>query len=429
MQEVASKGIKASYAPVDWAPSGLPTEPAAIVGAIVDPRQRGELYPLYQQLRERAPVYQCPPELLHGGWLLSRHADVEALLMSPAAVNDPKVVDSAFNHGDGAFYGVMRNTMLFTDAASHKRIRSLVVRVFTPRAIARWQPIAERVAHQLVTDLVADAAGGAETADLVQSFNYQLPFNVIAHILGVPESDFPLVKQLAWDFARAGENMVSPEIAARGDDAARGFLEYFGTLAERRRDEPTDDLISALVQVEADGDRLSLDELVANCVLLMQAGHETTQDLLGNAQVALFRAPEQLALLRQQPEAIKGAVEEFLRFDGSVQIAHRLLLEDLTIDDVTIPAGSIVYPALGAANRDPDRYAEPNRFDVTRAPNHVAFGFGAYYCVGASLARTEAAIGMRTLIERFPGLEPATESFEWRDTLLLRGPLRVDVTW
>lgn len=428
MDQVTSKGIAATFEPVDWAPPGLPTDPVDIVRAIEDPVQRGEVYPLLHQLRRQAPIFHCPPDVMHGVWVLTRYADIERVVMSPVAVNDPKVVDMAFNHGDGSFYSVMKNAMVFAEVDAHKRMRKLVVRAFTPRAMSRWRPITEAVANQLCDELAELGADGAPV-DLVQNYNYQLPFNVIAHILGVPEADFPLMKQLAWDFARAGEKMVSPEIAARGDDAARGFMQYFGDLAERRRTEPGEDLITSLVEAEEEGDRLSLTELVANCILLMQAGHETTQDLLGNSQVALFRQPDQLAYLRDHPEATKDAVEEVLRYDTSVQINHRLLLEDLTVDDQTIPEGSMVYSFLGAANRDAERFPEPDRLDFQRPDNqHLSFVMGAYYCVGAALARTEIGVGLRTLLDRFPDLQPAGDGFTWRDTLTLRGPHHLEAT-
>jgi pimeloyl-[acyl-carrier protein] synthase len=170
--------------------------------------------------------------------------------------------------------------------------------------------------------------------------------------------------------------------------------------------------------------------LIANCILLLQAGHETTQDLLGNAQVALFRHRDQLRLLQEHPDLAKNATEEFLRYDTSVQINHRVALDATTAGSLEVDAGDMVYVFLGAINRDPEQYAEPDRLDITRQPNHhLAFSFGAYYCLGAALARTEIAVGTETLIERFPGLRPATGEFEWRDTLQLRGPLRLEVTW
>ena len=425
VKDTDSMGIDASFQPVDWSTTGLPTDPDEIVASIIDPERRGELYPLYQQLRQVAPVHKCPPDLLQGMWVLSRYADIKKLVSAKAAVNDPQVAEAAYNHGDGSFFGVMQNMMLFQESASHRRIRSLAVSAFTPHAIARWRPIAERVANEL-----CDAVEGDGGMDLVRQYNYELPFNVIAHVLGVAEADFPLIKQLASDFARAGERLVSDEVARRGDDAARGFQSYFGDLIKMRRAVPSDDLLSSLVGAQDGDDRLSLAELVSNCILLMQAGHETTQDLLGNAMIALARHPDQLALLCSRPELTKSAIEEFLRYDCPVQLNYRTLLEDMEFGGVTIPAGNVVCVAYGAANRDPEQFHDPNRLDITREPNqHLAFSFGAYYCLGATLARTEAYVGIRTLLDRFPAIQPASDSFEWRDTLGLRGPARLDVVW
>jgi cytochrome P450 len=422
---VKAPGIEASFEPVDWNPPGLPDDPDEIVMWLADPARRGELYPLYHQLRRVAPVHRNRPEVFHGAWTFTRFAETDVVFRDPRAVNDPQVVDEAFSNGDGAFTSVMRNVMVWQHPEPHQRVRNLVKAAFTPRAIGRWRPIAEKVSNEL-----CDRLAGAGGADLVEEYNYELPFNVIAHILGIPPEDFPRIKALAWDFARAGEKTVSPEIARRGDDAARAFVEYFGELAETRRAQPGDDLITSLVEAEADGQRLTHTELVANCILLLQAGHETTQDLLGNSQVALFRNPDQLRLLREHPELTRNAVEEFLRYDGSVQINHRVVLDGMTVGDAEIAPHDMVYIFLGAINRDPERFPDPDRLDVAREPSHhLAFSFGAYYCLGNQLARTEIGVGLRTLLDRFPGLAPAGPTFEWRDTLQLRGPQRLPVTW
>jgi cytochrome P450 len=422
---VETPGIPASFEPVEWHPSGLPDDPDEIMLWLGDPFRRGELYPLYHQLRRVAPVHQNRPEVFHGAWAFTRFAETDLVFRDPRAVNDPRVVDEAFSSGDGAFTSVMRNVMVWQHPEPHQRVRNLVKAAFTPRAIGRWRPIAERVSNEL-----CDRLAHADGAELVEQYNYELPFNVIAHILGIPEADFPRVKALAWDFARAGEKTVTPEVARRGDDAARAFMEYFGELTERRRADPTDDLISSLVEAEADGQHLTHEELVANCILLLQAGHETTQDLLGNAQVALFRNPDQLALLRAHPELTRNAVEEFLRYDGSVQINHRVVLDGLAVGGAEIPPEGMVYIFLGAVNRDPAHFPDPDRLDVAREPtHHLAFSFGAYYCLGNQLARTEIGVGLRTLLDRFPELKPARDTFEWRDTLQLRGPLRLWATW
>lgn len=420
----AVAGIPASLEQVDWNPPGLPSDPHEVMSWIVDPSRRGELYPLYHQLRRVAPVYRNRPELFHGAWMFTRFAESDEAFRNARMVNDPRVVDEAFNHGDGAFRSVMRQVMLWQKPEPHQRVRNLVKAAFTQKAIARFRPIAEAVANGL-----CDRIEGAGHAEVVSQFNYELPFNVIARIVGIPEEDFPRVKQLAWDFARAGEKTVTADLARRGDDAARGFEAYFGELAESRRAAPGDDLLSSLLEAEADGERLTHSELIANCILLLQAGHETTQDLLGNAQVALFRHPDQMGLLRQRPEMTKNAAEEFLRYDTSVQINHRVALDPTSAGDVDIDAGDMVYVLLGAVNHDPGRYPDPDRLDVARQPSHLAFSFGAYYCLGAALARTEIHVGIKTLLERFPGLRPATGTFEWRDTLQLRGPLKLEVTW
>ncbi len=416
-------GIPASLEPVDWNPSGLPDDPDGVIAALLDPARRGEVYPLYRRLRELAPVHQNPPEVFGGAWTFTRYAETDVIFRNPRVVNNPAVIDQAFTHGDGSFTGVMRDVMLWNHPEPHQRVRNLVKTAFTPRAIERWRPIAERVAHGL-----CDAIEERGHADLVADYNYEIPFNVIAEILGIPREDFPRIKALSWDFARCGEKMVTDEVAARGDAAARAFEDYFGALAEERSAHPGDDLISTLLAAEADGETLTRRELVVNCILLLQAGHETTQDLLGNAQVALFRHPEQLALLRDNPDLTKNAVEEFLRYDASVQTNHRIILDGMTVGDMEIPPNGMIYIFLGAINRDPARYPDPDRLDITRdVTSHLAFSFGAYYCLGAALARTEAAVGIRTLLDRFPALRPATGEFEWRNTLLLRGPQRLDV--
>ena len=394
-----------TFEPVDWNPKGLPDDPAEVMAALVDPARRGELYPLYHQLRRLAPVYRNPPSVLHGAWTFTRFADVDELLRSPDVVTDPSVVEQAFGHGDGAFTSVMRRVMVWRKPDAHLRLRNLVRTAFTPRAIARWRPIAERVAHELC-DAIAPSGG----AELVDEYNYELPFNVIARILGLPDEDFPFLKRCSWDFARTGERAVSEEVARRGS--------------------PGEDLLSALIAAEEQGDRLSHTELVANCILLLQAGHETTQDLMGNALVALFRHPDQLALLKARPELTGSAVEEFLRYDGSVQINHRVLLRETSVAGVRVPEGAMIYLMLGAVNRDPARFPDPDRLDLRREiRHHLAFSFGAYYCLGASLARLETQVGIRTLLDRFPGLRPARDGFEWRNTLQLRGPQRIDATW
>jgi cytochrome P450 len=302
----------------------------------------------------------------------------------------------------------------------------LVIRSFTPRAIERLRPLTQAVADRLADAVVEDGE-----MELVSQFAYPLPIKVIAHILGIPESDHGIIEGLAWDFARAGDpSALTPEIVRKGDDAALGFQEYFGRMIIDRERDPQDDVLSALVGVEEDGLGLTRSEIVATAVLLMQAGHETTADLIGNSIVGLLRHPDQLDVLWREPHLMRMAVEEFLRYDGSVQVNHRLLRQDMHFGDVVIPAGDVVLMFLGAANRDPARFPEPDQLDVRRVPSpHVALSYGAYYCVGASLARTEVQVGVRTLLDRLPSLRPASETFRWRNTLTLRGPAELRLEW
>ena len=259
-------------------------------------------------------------------------------------------------------------------------MRNLVKAAFTPQAIARWRPIAERVTNELCDRIEADGQ-----AELVEQYNYELPFNVIAHILGIPEDDFPHVKALAWDFARAGEKTVSPRRRRAGATTrpARSSR-YFGELAEQRRSAPGDDLLSSLLEAEADGERLTAHRARRQ---LHPAAAGRPRDHPGPARQRrrspCSATPTSSRCCATHPELTKNAVEEFLRYDGSVQINHRVVLDGMTVGDTEIAAGEMVYIFLGAVNRDPERFPEPDRLDITRdLTHHLAFSFGAYYCLG-----------------------------------------------
>ena len=427
---MAASGVPATLAPPPSGgarPEDAFDDPEDVLAAILDPQRRGELYPLYHAMRALSPIHHTSNERLHHAWVLTRFDDSMQVYLNPQAINDPATAEIYRNGGsEGAFYQTMRAMMLFLDSPEHDRLRRLVIRSFTPRAIERLRPLTQAVADEL-----ADAVATDGEMELVSQYAYPLPIRVIAHILGIPPSDHGIIEALAWDFARAGDpSALTPEIVRKGDDAALGFQDYFGRMIHERRLEPRDDVLSALVSAEEDGVGLSRHEIVATAVLLMQAGHETTADLIGNSIIGLLRHPDQLALLQREPELTKVATEEFLRYDGSVQVNHRLLREDMRLGDVVIPAGDVALIFLGAANRDPARFAEPDRLDVRRAPApHLALSYGAYYCVGASLARTEVHVGVRTLVERFGGLDAASEAFQWRNTLTLRGPAELHLRW
>jgi cytochrome P450 len=405
----------------------IPDDPEEIVACIFDPSRRGELYPLYHALRAVAPVHRTAHPALRDVWMISRFDDVFALYRDPEAVSDPATAEH-FNHGGacGPFYQLMKEMMLFLESARHARVRRLVVGAFTPRSIATVRPIT-----QAFTDDLLDGIVDQREMDVVQEFAYLLPIRVISHLLGVPEADFPKIQRYAYDLARGSE--PSPEVTERterADAAALGFADYFEHLIDARRLDLRDDVLSALIAAEDDGQRLSHQEVVANCVLLLQAGHETTTDALGNALIALFRQPDQLVQLRDDPTLTENAVEELLRYDSTNQFNSRLLLHDVALGDARIPAGDQVALLIGAANRDPAQFPEPDRLQIERpTPQHVAFGFGAYYCIGHALARTELQVALRTLFDRLPGLRPASDTFEWRTTLRNRGPAELRVAW
>lgn len=426
MARVVEQGVVGRFDTV-VAPAELPDDPEEVVASIFDPARRGELYPLYHRLRELAPVHRTEHPSLPGVWMLSRYADALAVYRDPRAVSDPAMAEH-FNHGGegGPFYQLLKRMMLFMEAEQHAQVRRLVVKAFTPRSIARVRPITQQYAEQLLDARVADHA-----MDVIDDFAYPLPLRVIAYIVGVPETDFPEIERYAYDLARGSELSVEADARSRrADEAALGFADYFARLVERRRDDTRDDVLSALICAEEDGQRLSHDELIATAVLLLQAGHETTTDSLGNALVALFRHPEQLERLRRDPDLTRNAVEELLRYDPTNQMNNRLLLDDVVLGDARVPAGDHVAVMLGAVNRDPAQFADPDRLDLTRSiGQHLAFAFGAYYCVGNALARTELQVALRTLLDRLPGLRPADETFEWRSTLRNRGPQRLRVEW
>ena len=222
---------------------------------------------------------------------------------------------------------------------------------------------------------------------------------------------------------------ATPDIIRRGDTAAQGFYDFFDRVIERRRSRPGADLVSALVTAEEAGGRLTRDEAISTCVLLLQAGHETTSDLLGNAAIALFRHPEEMQRLRREPSLLGAGVEELLRYDTSVQMSMRLVVEDVQLDDVSVPAGSFAALVYGAANRDPAVFENPDRLDLGRRPTHLSLSAGSYFCLGNALARTELQAGLRVLLDRLSSLRPACDTFVQRRTARMRGPQELRVAW
>ncbi len=382
----------------------------------MDPAFVADPYPTYHRLRAEDPVHHSPL----GFWVLTRYPDVMATLRDPRLIKEPIAAFVAARFGMAVPPPGLGLSMLDRDPPDHTRLRSLVSKAFTPRALERLRP---EIQH-IVDGLLAEVSGRG-SMDLIEEFAYPLPVRVICEMLGVPVKDHERFKAWGLDIARGLDAIMLPpdsEVGKRSVSGRRALAGYFRELIAERRAAPRDDMLSALIAAEEAGDKLSEEELLATCILLLVAGHETTVNLIGNGTLALLRHPAELQKLREHPGLIGSAVEELLRFDGPVQRTARIPSEDVTIGGHTIGKGEMVMPFLGAADRDPTQFPEPDRLDITRADNrHIAFGMGIHFCLGAPLARMEGQIAINTLLGRLPKLALATDRPEFRQSLTLRG--------
>jgi cytochrome P450 len=382
-------------------------------------------YAAYQQLRETAPVSWYEPTQQ---WLISRYADVSALLRDRRLGRSYlHITDHAgFGQppdiaGSEDFWHVVRNGMLDVEPPDHTRLRRLVSRAFTPRTVERLRPRVQEITDGLVDQLL-DATSNGSSADLLALVLEPLPVTVIAELLGIPEADRHLLRPWSADICGMYELQPTTETAQVASRAAREFSAYLVDLARSRRQAPGDDLISGLANVVDEGDRLTEDELVGTCVLLLNAGHEASVNGAGNGWWALFRHPDELARLRGDVDGLlTTAIEELLRFDTPAQMFERWVLEDIVVADVEVSRGSEVALLLGSANHDPAVFAEPERLDLSRQDNpHVTFGAGIHYCLGAPLARMELEVSYAALLRRLPGLALAEEP-HWKPGYVIRG--------
>jgi len=377
-------------------------------------------YPFYHQLRDDEPVYWS--ERLNA-WLLTRYEDVLAALSDKRLGSAGRIeaILGRLPHGTQpefhALLGHMNSMMAFTDPPDHTRLRRLVGRAFTPRAASRLQ---DQI--QSIVDDSLKAIAGKTEVDLVGEFAFQLPSIVISEMLGIPREHRDKVKTWSDDVVRfVSGGAVTVDVARRAQESVSEATDYLMALADARRRQPQDDLMSALVEVAEDGDRLTEHELVAMCVLLFFAGFETTEGLIGNGLLALMNHPDQMSQLDADPGLIGPAVEEFLRYNNSVQRQSRVAGEDFMIGNKLIREGDYVAMFIGAANRDPEQFPEPDRLDITRDPNrHVAFGHGIHSCLGGPLARVEGQIAISTILERFPEMRLISEELEWEHLVAIR---------
>jgi cytochrome P450 len=375
-------------------------------------------YRSYQDLREKDPIHRTR---LFNGWVLSRYADCASVLRDPRFSADR----TKSNFGGemkaleerSPYARATSQMMLFRDPPDHTRLRGLVSKAFTPKSVGALEP---RI-REIVNELLDEAAAKGGRLDIIKDLAYPLPVIVIAEMVGVPPED--RVRFKAWSDAvgEGLEPMLTQEQLQRADAAVLALKDYFaGIIAERRR-EPREDLVSALVQAEEEGDRLSEEELYTTLILLLVAGNETTTNLIGNGTLALLRHPGQYELLRNQPEIVESAVEELLRYDSPVQSTGRVATEDLDLNGVRVRKGEFVVTLIGAANRDPEQFPDPNRLDLARKDNrHLSFGMGNHFCMGAPLARLEGRIAFSALAERYSELRLDGIAL-WRGQVILRG--------
>jgi len=387
-------------------------------------------YPVYSVIRTVRPVLQVPvPDFDGPGmWLLTRYRDVHGVLRDPRfsveRVRAPLVRDNLARLPEFLRQSAQGlRSMLIMDPPDHTRVRKLVNKAFTPKRIAALRGHIEALVRELT-----DAALAKGRFDLIHDIAEPLPAIVIAELLGVPPDDHRQFRE--WSSALIA-GIASPEAGARqaANAAGQSLFGYLAdTIAARRRD-PRDDLISAMIQAQEERDALSDAELLATSNLLLLAGHETTTNLIGNGTLALLREPDEWRRLCNEPTLLPSAVEELLRFDGPVQATVRVALEDVAIDEHTIPEGALVMVSIGAANHDPAVFERPDELDLARDPNpHLAFGFGTHFCLGAPLARLEALVAFEALTQRFPKLTLLDDAPAYRANPVLRGLQRLEVT-
>ncbi|OKJ46615.1 cytochrome [Micromonospora sp. TSRI0369] len=398
-------------------------DPADALALLMSPEGRVDPYPTYERLRAHGPVVQAGPVF----FAVTGYAEADAILRDARfGVMDDALRDQ-FMPGwreSPAILSISRS-MLRTNPPDHSRMRRLAAGAFTPRRIAAMRDVVQAQADELIDAMLA-AEG---PVDFMAAFAYPLPVGVICALLGVPAADRPLFRRWATDLTGVLEPEITEEELAVADRGASELRAYFTELVATRRRAPADDLTTALVQAHDGGDRLSGDELLANLIVLLVAGFETTTNLLGNGLVALLEHPRAAAALAEHPEFAPGYVDELLRYDSPVQLTSRMSTAPARYGDVDLPPESWVIVMLGAANRDPRRYPEPARFDPWRPQVHpLSFGAGPHYCLGAALARLEAQVAFPLLLRRLPGLAVAGRP-ERRVRLTLRGhatlPVRV----
>jgi cytochrome P450 len=354
-------------------------------------------YPTYRALRETEPVKRLP----NGSYFLTRYDDLVAAYKNTKAFSSDKKKEFSPKYGASLLYEHHTTSLVFNDPPAHTRVRRLIMGALSPRAIASMEPDLIRLVDRLLDGIAAKGK-----VDLIDDFAAAIPIEVIGNLLDVPEDEREPLRDWSLAILGALEPVIGPDAFARGNKAVKEFLSYLEGLVAQRRARPGNpdrDVLTRLIQGEDNGERLTEKELLHNCIFLLNAGHETTTNLIGNGLVALSNHASEKRRLIENPSLIKTAVEEMLRFESSNQLGNRMTVEPFELGGIAMPPGTPVTLCIGAANRDPAQFADPERFDVGRSPNrHLAFGTGAHQCAGMALARLEGAIAISRFLARFP---------------------------
>ena len=387
----------------------------ALDGLLVSREFMEDPYPILRRLREEDPVHWSDSI---GGWVLTRYDDIVTTFKDVSHYSNEGRLARAVEYLPAesrakfqAFEDHYRQkSLIHSDPPDHTRLRGLITKAFTPRVVEAMRP---RI--QQITDELLDAVHPLGRMDVVKDLAIPLPVTVLAEIFGVPKPDLTLFKAWADDLlAFQGVNKPAVEILARSQRALLEIRAYLSELIQRKRREPCPDLLSALVAAESEGGKLSEIELLSSCITLLVAGHETTTSLIGNGLYALLSHPQQWQLLKHDPSLLPSALEEMLRYESPVARQPRLMKRDAEMGGKRLREGQMVFQMLNAANRDPDYFPEPDRFDIRRQKNpHLAFGLGVHFCVGATLARTEGVVVFTALMARLPGIRLVDEKPHW----------------
>jgi cytochrome P450 len=392
---------------------------------LLDPGVLANPYPLYHRLRSEAPVHWDP--YLHA-WVVTRYRDVVSVLtnFSAGRTPTPEQLASMDMAQLSPIAAVMVRQMLFLDPPEHSRVRAIAAHAFTPRRVEVLRGHIREIVERLLDSV--EPAGGM---DVLADLGAPLPAIVTTEMLGVPSRDWQQLKAWSQDFAEMlGNFQHNPGRIARVLRSVEEMTAYFRAAIERQTEAPGEGLVHTLATAEVDGDRLTLDEVVANVIVTMVGGLETTTNLIGNGLLSLLRNPDQMQLLQSEPELVPSAVEELLRYESPSQHTARLAPDDVELGGQPIRRRQAVIAVMGAANRDPERFRDPDRLDLDRQDNrHVAFGWGGHFCFGAPLARIEGQIAFEALLRRFPEIHLEPVELEWRENLGLRGLKALPVTF